>query len=53
MPADVGQTDGGHNTHQQPVHEPQAKHPGPQGKAHGIQRRWVIAVRYYFIISLC
>lgn len=29
MPADMGQTDGGHNTNQQLVHEPQAKHPRP------------------------
>lgn len=32
MPADLGQADGGHNSYQQPLHQQQVQHPGPQGQ---------------------
>lgn len=32
MPADLGQADGGHHAHQQPVQQQQVQHPGPQGQ---------------------
>lgn len=33
VPADLGQADGGHHTHQQPLREQQVQHPWPQGQS--------------------